>query len=340
MDPPGHTTDEVPFVTCNHCGMGLPAPARFCSRCGFPLEPDERSAAQRLGEHLGPEFHVLGELGRGGFAVVYLVDDRSARRHLAVKVMRRELMIAPLLVERFRREIRLASRLDHPNILPVLFSVERGDFVCYAMPRVKGESLKQHLRKEPQLPVQRTLQVLHDLAAGLVHAHEHGVVHRDIKPSNVMLDRSGAALILDFGLARALAPDGGTLSISGEIIGSPQYLSPEQAAGQKDLDHRCDVYNWGILGYEMLTGQPPFSGETLHEVLHKHLTATPEHITALRSDVPTPVAAVLERALQKDREQRWQTMAEAVTALDEMLPSRVLKAMDKRGNTAGRGERR
>jgi len=330
MDHP-RPSDEVPFVTCNHCGMGLPEPARFCSRCGFPLEPDERSAAQRLSEHLGADFHVMGELGRGGFAVVYLVEDRKAKRHLAVKVMRRELMIAPLLVERFRREIRLASKLDHPNIIPVTFSAERGDFVYYAMPRVKGDSLKEHLQKEKQLSIQHTLQILRDLAAALTHAHEREVVHRDIKPSNVMLEKSGAAKILDFGLARALSPDGGTLSISGEIIGSPQYLSPEQAAGEKHLDHRCDIYNWGILGYEMLTGEPPFSGRTLHEVLHKHVTQTPEPITKSRSDAPAPVVSVLERALEKDREDRWQAMGDAIAELDAMLPARELKGVDRSG---------
>jgi serine/threonine-protein kinase len=117
-------------------------------------------------------------------------------------------------------------------------------------------------------------------------------------------------------------------------------LSPEQAAGSKDLDYRCDIYNWGILGYEMLTGQPPFAGKTLHEVLHKHLTETPKRITELRGDVPTPVAAVLERALQKDRDKRWPTMKQAVASLDEMLPSRVLKAVDRRGKTMGRGQKR
>jgi serine/threonine-protein kinase len=284
------------------------------------LEPDERSAALRLREFLGSDYEVLGELGRGGFAVVYLVQERSSGRHLAVKVMRRELMISPLLVKRFKREIRLASKLDHPNILPVSFSAERGDFVYYAMPRVRGKTLKEHIRKTGKLELHDALRILRDLAAGLVHAHEHGVVHRDIKPSNIMLDPSGTALILDFGLARALAADDGTLSISGEIIGSPQYLSPEQAAGAKDLDQRCDVYNWGILGYEMLAGRPPFVADSIHEILAKHLAETPESLRALRPDAPDPVIAVLERALAKEREGRWQTMREAQSALRHHRP--------------------
>jgi serine/threonine protein kinase len=320
MDQP-RPSEPIPFLTCSHCGMGLPHTARFCSNCGFPLEPDERTAAQRLREHLGQDYDVLGELGRGGFAVVYLVEDRAKRRHLAVKVMRRELMIAPLLVKRFHREIRLASKLDHPNILPVSFSGERGDLAYYAMPRVRGKTLKDHLRKRGKLDVPEALRILREVASGLAHAHGRGVVHRDIKPSNVMLDQTGRTLLLDFGLARALTPEGGTLTVSGEILGSPQYMSPEQAAGQMDLDHRCDVYNWGILGYEMLAGEPPFSGESVHEILLMHLTETPKSLETFRSDVPRQVVSVLERALEKERDKRWQSMDEARTALDEMLPS-------------------
>jgi serine/threonine-protein kinase len=283
---------------------------------------DPRSELDRLRENLGDDYAIMGELGRGGFAVVYLVEDRKARRHLAVKVLRRELLLSSVLVERFRREIRLASRLDHPNILPVLFSSEGADFAYYAMPRVKGKTLKEILKAQGRMPVIGAVGLLRDLASALAHAHGRGVAHRDIKPSNIMI-ADGKPLILDFGLARALAAaDGSTLTISGEIIGSPQYLSPEQAAGDRDLDHRCDVYNWGLLGYEVLAGTPAFDGASVQEVLYKQVAEEPPRLGDGRPDLPAGLMTIIERAMRKNRDDRWQQMSEALAALDAQLPAR------------------
>jgi len=263
---------------------------------------------------------------------VYLVDDRKTRQHLAVKVLRKELLVSHVLVERFRREIRLASRLDHPNILPVVFSSDSPDFAYYAMPRVKGKTLKELLRTKGKLPVSEAVRLLRDLASALAHAHERGVAHRDIKPSNIMLERGGRPLILDFGLARALAAaEGSTLTVSGEIIGSPQYLAPEQAAGDRNLDHRCDVYNWGLLGYEMLAGAPAFDGESVQEVLYKQVAEEPPKLAERRPDAPPDVVAVVERALQKDRDARWQRMSEPLAILEGLLPAAGLKGLDRTG---------
>lgn len=315
-------------VACGRCGTPLPGGAKFCHRCGAPQMADGRSELERLRESLGDDYAVMGELGRGGFAVVYLVEDRKARRHLAVKVLRRELLLSQVLVERFRREIRLASRLAHPNILPVLFSSDSADFAYYAMPRVKGKTLKEILRTGGRMPVIEAVALLRDLASALAHAHERGVAHRDIKPSNIMM-ANGKPLILDFGLARALAAaDGSTLTISGEIIGSPQYLAPEQAAGDHDLDHRCDIYNWGLLGYEVLAGAPAFDGASVQEVLYKQVAEEPPRLGDTRPDAPAGITALIERAMRKNREDRWQNMTEALAALDAQLPSPRLRGVE------------
>lgn len=316
---------------CTQCGTPIPGDAKFCHRCGTPQVADPRSELDRLRESLSDDYTVMGELGRGGFAVVYLVEDRKHRRHLAVKVLRRELLLSDVLVERFRREIRLASRLDHPNILPVLFASEAADLAYYAMPRVKGKTLKEIIRTKGPLAVPQALSLLRDLASALTHAHERGVAHRDIKPSNIMLEPDGRPLIMDFGLARALAAEGGTLTISGEIIGSPQYLSPEQAVGERELDHRCDIYNWGLVGFEMFAGKPAFDGKSIQEVLYKQMAEDPPDLRAARSEVPEGIVQVLERALVKDREQRWQQMTEALAALDAQLPTPQLRRVDRTG---------
>jgi eukaryotic-like serine/threonine-protein kinase len=319
-------------ATCGQCGTTLPDGAKFCHRCGAPQVVDTRSDTDRLRDALGPGYAVMGELGRGGFAVVYLVEDLKTRRHLALKVLRRELLVSPVLVARFRREIELASRLAHPNILPVIFASEGQDLAYYAMPRVKGRTLKEVLRTRGKLPIPEAVRLLRDVASALAHAHERGVAHRDIKPSNIMLDPESRPLILDFGLARALAgTEGSSLTVSGEIIGSPQYLAPEQAAGDRELDHRCDVYNWGLLAYEILGGRPAFDGESVQEVLYKQVAEEPTPLAELRPDAPSGIVAVIGRALRKNRDDRWQRMEDAVAALDAELPAAHLREFDRSG---------
>jgi len=324
-------------LACVQCGTALPAGAKFCHRCGAPqAAPDHRSETDRLRDALGADYAVMGELGRGGFAVVYLAEDLKTRRHLAVKVLRRELLFSHVLVARFRREIDLAQRLDHPNILPVVFASEAADFAYYAMPRIKGKTLKEVLRTRGKLPVPEAVRLLRDVASALAHAHERGVAHRDIKPSNIMLEPDGRPLILDFGLARALAAEGSTLTVSGEIIGSPQYLAPEQAAGDRALDHRCDVYNWGLIAYELLAGKPAFEGESVQEVLYKQVAEDPVPLATIRPDVPPGIIAVVERALRKERDARWQHMGDALAALDAELPAAHLRSYDRSGKRAPR----
>lgn len=283
--------------------------------CGASATRDRRSISQRLGDSLGSDYEVMGELGRGGFGIVYLVGDRKHLRYIAVKVMRPEFIVSRALVKRFRREIEYTSNLDHPNILSVLFSREDGDTVYYAMPRVRGKSVKQILKDRGRLPIDEATRILCDTGAGLAHAHKQYVIHRDVKPSNVMIDADGRAIVLDFGLAKGLAGDRSSLSESGQLIGTPEYMSPEQSANARDLDRRTDVYSWGVLGYEMLTGEPPFSGKTAQQIMYGHMNELPRRIASLRPDATEPLVGVIERALAKDRNARWKSMGEALKAL-------------------------
>ncbi len=200
-------------------------------------------------------------------------------------------------------------------VATVAFSVERIDLVYYAMPRVRGVPLHKRLEKDGALDTRETKQILVQLAAALAYAHEHDVVHRDVKPSNTIICPDGLVQILDFGVAKGLTRDGGSLTASGELIGSPQYMSPEQAAGSNDLDHRTDIYSWGILGFEMLTGQVPFIGTTVTDVLYKHMTTPPPRLRELKPDIPESLAAVIHKCLEKEPNARWDSMREPMRAL-------------------------
>jgi serine/threonine-protein kinase len=275
---------------------------------------ETRSVPERLQTALGPEYQVLGELGRGGFAIVYSVRDLRLNRYLAVKVMRPDLVAAPHVVERFHREAKFAAGLDHPNIVAVTFAAEGEGLVYYAMPKVRGLTLKDRLKRNGPLPVPEFLKVFGHIATGLNHAHSQNIVHRDVKPGNIMLDETGKALLLDFGIAKALSAQGGHLSVTGQIIGSLEYMSPEQAAGGRDLDARSDIYSLGIVGYEMLTGNPPFDAGTVEQFVARHQTEEPPDIRTTRADVPARIATAVHRCLKKAPADRWWSALDAAEA--------------------------
>ncbi len=303
--------------TCSKCGAKVAPGSRFCELCGKAIDPDRRPLAVRLQEELGSAYIVMGELGSGGFAKVFLVRETTHGTHLAVKVMHQALMLSSAVVSRFQREIQCASELDHPNIVPVTFSAEKIDLVYYAMPRVRGKTVKKHIAELGQLPFDEAIHFLRELAEGLAYAHEHGVVHRDIKPSNLMIDRNGRVQILDFGIAKALSKKGSTLSISGELLGSPEYMSPEQAAGAKTINYKSDIYSWGIVGYEMLAGRPPFLGASVQELLHKQSFIPPPPLRDFRSDVPRRLMNAITKCLEKDPHRRWANIRAAASALTQ-----------------------
>jgi serine/threonine protein kinase/tetratricopeptide (TPR) repeat protein len=268
----------------------------------------------RLAEALKDRYTLQRELGRGGMATVYLATDRKHERPVALKVLKPELA-AVLGADRFLREIKTTAQLTHPHILPLLDSGEADGTLYYVMPYVEGESLRDRLIREKQLPVDDALQISREVADALSYAHAHGVIHRDIKPENILLE-SGHAVVADFGIARAVDQAGGDrLTGTGVALGTPAYMSPEQAAGSKDLDGRSDLYALGCVLYEMLAGQPPFTGPTVESLVHQHLAAEPPHITGIRPAVPAQVAATLERALAKTPADRFNPVALFAEAL-------------------------
>jgi len=252
-------------------------------------------------------------------ATVYLATDQKHERPVAVKVLHPELAVL-LGAERFLREIKLTARLNHPHILPLLDSGEADGFLFYVMPYVEGESLRDRLTREKQLPIEDALQISREVADALSYAHSHDVVHRDIKPENILLE-SGHAVVADFGIAKAISAAGGEkLTDTGLAIGTPMYMSPEQAAGSKELDGRSDLYALGCVLFEMLAGQPPFTGPTVESVIHQHIAVEPPAVTNLRPAVPASVVAALARALAKTPADRFNPVAQFGEALREGGP--------------------
>jgi eukaryotic-like serine/threonine-protein kinase len=239
--------------------------------------------ANLLADVLRDRYSIERELGRGGMATVYLATDLKLQRQVALKVLRPELG-ATLGNERFLREIAIAARLNHPHILALHDSGEAGSHLYYAMPYVEGESLRQRLEREGQLPVPEVLAIIRSVASGLTYAHQHGVIHRDIKPENILLAGNASSglphpWIADFGIARALDLAGcERLTETGLALGTPAYMSPEQSAGGSRLDGRSDVYALGCVAYEMLAGEPPFTGPTAQAIIAKRFSEPIPHL--------------------------------------------------------------
>ncbi len=276
------------------------------------------SAPPSLVAALAPSYRIERELGQGGMATVYLAEDLKHDRRVAVKVLRPELA-ATLGPDRFVREIKIAAGLSHPNILPLLDSGEAGGFLYYVMPFIEGESLRDRLNRQGELPVPEATRLLRDVADALSYAHSRGVVHRDIKPDNVML--SGRhALVMDFGVAKAVSEATGRQSLTtvGVALGTPTYMAPEQAAADPNVDHRADIYALGAMGYEMLAGRPPFIGMTPQQVLAAHVTEAPTPVTEHRQATPAALAETIMRCLAKRPADRWQTADAMVERLETL----------------------
>ncbi|MGW8267386.1 MAG: protein kinase domain-containing protein, partial [Longimicrobiales bacterium] len=268
---------------------------------------------ERLSEALADRYRIEREIGTGGMATVYLAEDLKHHRKVAVKVMAPELTTS-LGPERFLREVEISARLDHPHIIPLYDSGEADGFLFYVMPFVEGESLRARLERERQLPLADAISIAREVADALSYAHNHDVIHRDIKPANILL-AGGHARVADFGIAHAVTAAGGDrLTATGIAVGTPAYMSPEQAAGGGDLDGRSDLYSLGCVLYEMLAGTPPFTGP-VESVVRQHLTVDPTPVTNLRPAVPPEVAAVLMRALAKTPADRFSPAAQFAEAL-------------------------
>ena len=289
-------------------------------------------ALDRLKSALADRYTVERELGAGGMATVYLAEDLKHGRKVAVKVLRPELAVT-IGAERFLKEIEIAARLHHPHILPLYDSGEADGFLFYVMPYEEGQSLREKLSAEGELPVAEAVRLLRDIVDALAHAHGQGVVHRDIKPDNVML--SGRhALVTDFGVAKALSDATSTsqLTSAGVALGTPTYMSPEQAAASPDLDHRSDIYAVGALAYELLAGRPPFAGSTAQAILVAHVTEVPDPVTDHRPAVPPALAQLVMKCLEKKPADRWQTTDELLAQLEALstTPSGGMTPTDTR----------
>ncbi len=262
-------------------------------------------------------YTVERELGAGGMATVYLAEDVKHHRKVAIKVLREDLA-ASIGATRFLREIEIAAQLQHPNILPLLDSGNSDGFLFYVMPYVTGQSLRERLAREGELPVHDATRLLAEVVDALSNAHEHGVVHRDIKPDNVML--SGRhALVADFGVAKAVtdAAGGGTGATTlGMAVGTPAYMSPEQASADPTIDQRSDIYSVGVMAYEMLTGRLPFVGATAQQVVAAHVTQAPDPLSRHRPGLPPALESAIMRCLAKRPSDRWQTATELHAALE------------------------
>ena len=268
---------------------------------------------EQLKAALGDRYRVERELGHGGMAVVFLAEDLKHHRRVAVKVLKPELS-AVLGGERFLREIAIAATLQHPHILPLYDSGEAGGFLYYVMPFVEGESLRERLARERLLSLDAALQITREVGGALQYAHEHGVVHRDIKPENIMLS-GGHAVVADFGIARALSAAGAEqLTLTGMVIGTPQYMSPEQGGGEA-VDGRSDQYSLACMLYEMLSGQPPFTGPSAQAVIARHSVDPVPGLRVVRQAVPQAVEGAIVRAMAKLPVDRFESIQQFVNAL-------------------------
>ena len=334
-------TDATPH--CAGCGRQLGPDDQFCARCGTPtatnVDPEatlvvaaeaEASASvesaaplssaafnDRLRHVLGAEYELLSLLGQGGFARVYRARDRRLDRIVAIKVIRPDVVGTKLFVESFRNEGIALAKLRHPGIVPIYDIRERGGLIYYIMPFVQGTTLEARLARG-RLPPYESRRILSELTEALTAAHRANMVHLDIKPANVFLEGDlQKVLLMDFGTAMAVTAVVGESS-GGPVVGTPEYMSPEQARGLPDLDHRSDIYSLGALGYRMLMGRPPFWGGNATDVLVKHVNEAPVPIRDINPTIPKDFADAIMRCLEKDPWGRFPTAMELRSALDSV----------------------
>ena len=272
----------------------------------------------RLQAELGDAYTIERELPRGGMSRVFVARETALDRLVVIKVLAPELT-ATLSAERFKREIMLAARLQHPNIVPLLASGMAGQSLFYTMPLVDGESLRERIDRERPMAPADIIRILEEVSSALAYAHGEGIVHRDIKPENVMFFHS-RAVVLDFGIGKALTvaardDDEGRITQAGVSLGTPTYIAPEQAAGDPSLDHRADIYALGVVAYEMVTGHPPFRGRNPQALMAAHARTTPDPISSRRTDAPSHLTNVVMKCLAKNPIDRPQTAAEIMGVL-------------------------
>lgn len=287
-----------------------------------PIDGNERPLAQRLNEALGEAYTIEGEIGRGGMGVVYRARDERLHRRVAIKVLPPELAFQKDIRERFTREAQTAARLSHPHIVPIHDVGDRGGLVYFVMGYVEGESLAARIKRRGKLPPEEARRIMKEVADALSAAHGLSIIHRDIKPDNVLLEGTrGRVMVTDFGIAKAVSgSSGATLTGIGVAIGTPQFMSPEQAAGEREIDGRSDIYSLGVVTYQMLTGELPFNAPTVAGILMKQITEPAPVLHLERPGIPEDLSLAVARCLEKDPEHRWPT----ADALRRALESRAV----------------
>jgi serine/threonine protein kinase len=275
-----------------------------------PPDPTDE-LRQRLARTLAGRYEIISLLGRGGMAVVFLAQDLTLERQVAIKVLPPDMSHDSKLIPRFQQEAKTAAKLDHPNIIPIYRVESEGGLDYFVMKYVTGRSLEQLLEAGP-IPIDVARRVLREAALALGHAHKRRIVHRDVKPANIMLEDDGRVVLTDFGISKA-AQGASQLTGTGTIIGTPHYMAPEQAKGL-EVDGRADQYSLAVVGHQILTGKQPFEGSA-HSILYKHVFEPPPPVLDLRPDVPRDLCVALERALAKEPEQRFPTMEDFANAV-------------------------
>jgi eukaryotic-like serine/threonine-protein kinase len=278
----------------------------------------------QLRKSFADSYRVEQELEGGGMSRLFLATDLALSRKVVIKILPPELT-SHMMAARFKRESELTAHLQHPNILPIITAGLKDGLLYYVMPFISGESLRQRLKRDHQLPVPDAVTILCEVASALAYAHKQGVIHRDIKPENILL-QDGHAVLADFGIAAALAVPGeephSRITRTGMSVGTVGYMAPEQALGGTDVDSRADIYSLGVVSHEMLAGSPPFKGATTQAILAAHLTQQPPRLDDFRDDVPVPVSRAIEKALKKDPAERFQTASEFASACGQRAPRR------------------
>jgi eukaryotic-like serine/threonine-protein kinase len=308
-------------VECFRCHTPVPENSRFCSSCGADVSgggtaPSTSSVdlvRERLQRVVEGKYRLERLLGKGGMGTVFLAHDLTLEREVAIKVLPPDVSQDEQVVRRFQQEAKTAAKLDHPNIIPIYRVESEGGLNYFVMKYISGTSLEDLLEKKEPLPVSEVQRILWEAACALGHAHQRGVVHRDVKPANIMFDHDGRVMLTDFGISKALQAATG-FTATGMIIGTPHYMAPEQGKGAP-VDGRADQYSLGIVGYRMLTAELPFSGDSVHTIIYKHIYEEPPLASVKRPDVPGTLTVAISRALSKDPDQRFPTMEEFATAV-------------------------
>ncbi len=307
---------------------------RMSDRAGPLAALQENPLLASLRQATMGDYEILAELGRGGMAVVYLAHDLALDRKVAIKVMLPGLLAAEGAAERFKREARTAASISHPNIIPIYAVKEHEDLLYFVMQFVGGRTLNSVIEQIAPMPIPMIETILTQVGEALAFGHRHGVVHRDVKPGNILLDEEGRAVVTDFGIAKASVDQ--SITRTGGVVGTPLYMSPEQCSGEP-VTGNSDQYSLGLLGYEMLTGKPPFSGENPIQLMYQRCTESPTPVTDLRTDCPERLAAVVMRMLERKPEDRWPTLHDAVEAIGTPSPTdtirRQMAALAKTGHS-------